>query len=214
MKKEKLQFSNLVSREERHYCAYLFSWFLMDKRNIKAYFENHSISIFDEIETIDFLSCEVYYEYTAIRELIYFHNHVKKDSNTAKKIKLEAEKFIFNGKKGDIQKKKADFAFYYPTEKKLVLTEAKFEMDYDKNQFGETELYGEFLKDKFPDAIRDVKFSLLGSEFYNKKHSDLPSISWEKLTKIIDNKLISDEIVKGLNYQKTIHKKAMKNWGV
>lgn len=213
MKKNELLFSNLVSREERHFCAYLFAWFLIDKKNIKTYFENHSKPIFENIDKVDYLSCEVHYEYTAIRELIYFEENVNKDSKTAKKIKSDSEKMIFQGKKGDVQKKKADFAFYFPTEKRLVLTEAKFEMDYDKNQFGETKRYGEYLKNQFPDAISDVNLTLLGTDYYNEKHGSISSVSWERLTGIIDNAIIREEIIKGLNYQKIIHKKAMKNWG-
>ena len=214
MKKNKTEFSNLDSREERHFCAYLFAWFLMDKENIKKYFQNHSKSLFKDIEKVDFQSCELYYEYTGIRELIYFERHVNKAPKKASKIKQDAEDSIFQNKEGDVQKKKADFAFYFPSEKMLVLTEAKFEMKYDESQFGETKRYGKFLKKNFPDAIREVKLSLLGIEYYNNKIDDEASISWEDLTRIIDNPAIKKEIIKGLNYQKTIHKKAMKNWGI
>lgn len=212
MKKEPVQFSNLVSREERHYCAFLFAWFLMDKNNMKIYFENHNKPIFREIGNVDFQSCQIFYEYTAIRELIYFFKKVKKDGGKASFIKAEAEKFIFGGGKGDVQKKKADFAFYFPKEKTLILTEAKFEMNNDENQFSQTLKYGEFLKEQFPDKIKEVKLILLGLEYYNKQHSELPSISWEKLADIIDNRDVQSEIIKGLNYQKVIHKRAMKNW--
>lgn len=216
MIKNKTEFSNLVSREERHFCAYLFAWFLMDKENIKKYFQNHSKSLFKDIEKVNFQDCELYYEYTGIRELIYFERYVNKDPENASKIKQEAEYLIFKSKKGDVQKKKADFAFYFPSEKMLVLTEAKFEMRYDKNQFGETLRYGKFLKKKFPDAIREVKLSLLGLEYYNNKNDDEASISWENLTRIIDNSIIQEEIIKGLIYQKTIHegKEAMRNWEI
>lgn len=207
-----IEFSNLVSREERHYCAYLFAWFLMDKKNIKTYFDNHTTPIFDQIDDTDFFQCEVYYEYTAIRELIYFQKHVNKNPDTAKQIKENAEQFVFKSNTGDVQKKKADFAFYFPTKKKLVLTEAKFEMDYDKNQFGETKRYGEYLIKHFPHDIHEVVLTLVGTEYYNIKNPDFPSISWEKLTRLIDKELIRNEIIKGLNYQKIIHEKAMKNW--
>lgn len=212
MKKEPVQFSNLVSREERHYCAFLFAWFLMDKNNMKIYFENHNKPIFREIGNVHFQSCQIFYEYTAIRELIYFFKKVKKDDGKASLIKAEAEKVIFNGGKGDVQKKKADFAFYFPEEKTLILTEAKFEMNNDENQFVQTEEYGKFLMKEFPNDIKEVKLILLGTEFYNEKYPKLSSISWENLTNIIDNVSIKSEIIKGLNYQKVIHKRAMKNW--
>lgn len=214
MEKQKLQFSSLVSREERHYCAYLFAWFLMDKRNVKTYFENHTNleTIFPDFDKIDFQNCEVYYEYTAIRELIYHVRHVNRDSEAAEKIKLDSEKQIFCNTTGDIQKKKADLAFFFPKNKTLILTEAKFEMAYDENQFGQTKRYGEYLQKEFSDDILEVNITLLGTEYYNQKYSNLSAISWEKVTEIIDNELIRNEIIKGLDYQQAIHKKAMKNW--
>jgi hypothetical protein len=220
---ENIKFGDLVSREERHYCAFLFAWFLMDKKNIQTYFKQHTKRVFENIDTIDYQNCEIFYEFTAIRELIHFEQHVHKDSITAAEIKTEAEKDIFNEKRGDIQKKKADFAFYFKTEKILVLTEAKFEMDYDKDQFKETFKYGEYLMNKFDDDIKAVQLTLLGLDYYNAKkptmkeddseiEKELPSISWEKIVDIIDNKNIKNEIIKGLDYQKRIHKVAMKNW--
>lgn len=215
MEKNEVKFASLVSREERHYCAYLFAWFLIDKKkNIKTYFQKHSNSesIFPDIEKIEFENCEVYYEYTAIREWIYYLKHVYKDSDKAQKVKSEAESEIFPKQKGDIQKKKADLAFYFPKEKLLILTEAKFEMGFDENQIEQTKGYGEYLKKHFSNAIKDVKCTLLGLKYYNDKRSNLPSISWEELTEIIGNNLIINEITKGLDFQGEIHTRAMTAW--
>lgn len=208
MEKTAIKFSDIVSREERHYCAYLFAWLLNSPQNIRLFFENHQVNLFDDINSIDFNTCELYYEYTAIRELI----HKTKSSN----LKDQANQKVFGEitGKGDIQKKKADFAFYFPSEKILIITEAKFEMDYDKKQFNETIQYGEFLKENFPKEISEVKLNLVGLEFYNKKYPKLSSISWERITEIIDVPNIKSEIKKGLNYQKTIHKRAMQNWSI
>ena len=40
----------------------------------------------------------------------------------------------------------------------------------------------------------------------------LPAYQLERRADIIDNKLVENEITKGLNYQKVIHKRAMKDW--
>jgi hypothetical protein len=65
--------SNYTSREERHYCAYLFSWLISSPDAIKTFFNNHYVplnALFPELTDSDYESAEVYYEYTALRELL------------------------------------------------------------------------------------------------------------------------------------------------
>ncbi|MEX0811769.1 MAG: hypothetical protein WD048_06105 [Chitinophagales bacterium] len=225
MKKQTPSYQITNTREERHFCSYLFAWFLKDKqKNLKLFFENHTHSSGCKMpDDIDYKNCKLFYEFTAIRELIHFQSKIEKDQSKALKTKERAEDYIFETEKGDAQKKKPDLAFYFKDKKTLVLIEAKFEEGFKLGQIEESDKYGEFLKEALPNEIETVVTCILGTEYYidsiheaiHKKEDQLPcipSISWEKLTEIIEAGEIKDEIVNGLNYQKGFHPKAMKNW--
>lgn len=225
LKSNKLFFETVISREERHYCAFLFSWFIIDKKtNLKSFFKHHSKnSIFEKLTDKDFEETKIYFEYTGIRELIHFLTKQCDNKDLASIIKSKSEEIIFEHEKsGDIQKKKADLVFYFPESKILVMNEAKFEESFKINQIETTQKYGEFLQDIFPNEIKKVITTALGLNHHidvlskklkkEKLNFDINLISWEKLTTIIENKTIKTEIIKGLNYQKQFHKRAMENW--
>jgi hypothetical protein len=209
--------TNYASREERHYCAYLFAWLINDKSAIKSYFESHEnnehISV---ILTADFTKTEVYFEYTALRELIDLIGKKVKTSiadQMKSEIKEKLKNLVFVKKEGDIQKKKPDLVFYFPDIKTLVLVEAKFEMDFDEPQIDESQKYGNVLMQIFENDIKIVYTTVLGIEYQiNKLNSKYPSISWEKVFDIVpQNGRIQKEIKRGLIYQESIHPKTMTN---
>jgi hypothetical protein len=225
--------SNYTSREERHYCAYLFAWLISSPDVIKTYFNNHTVpanSTFPVLTDDDFKSAEVYYEYTALRELLNLIEikGVKSDDKKAE-LKSAIEKSIFGfhinadqketNNKGDIQKKKPDLVFFFPHSKSLVLVEAKFEMGFDDSQLEQSMNYGSVVKNLFPDGekmgIKNVFVTALGIDYrligIKEKFA---SISWEKLHGIITNEKIKKEIERGLIYQAAIHPKAMKNLNI
>jgi len=208
--------SDFKSREERHYCAYLFSWFITCPNAIKTYFESHDVpsSIEQDFNKINFDDAEVYYEYTGLRELLdLIERKVKKTSGLKISFKNQIEQMVFMEKKGDIQKKKPDLVFYFPKSQTIALVEAKFEGKFDENQIIESKKYGEVLKALFPEDIKNVLVSILGIDYYvNKIKSQYPSISWEKIHEILPDGNIKNEVKRGLKYQQVIHEKAMKNW--
>lgn len=211
--------SDYASREERHYCAYLLSWFLSDRTAVKAFFDNHTPlnnESFPELNEADYKDVKVYYEYTAIRELIDFIGRSVRNttnSNFKQELKSKIELEIFQVTTGDIQKKKPDLVFYFPSSKSLVLVEAKFEMRFDESQIEESRRYGNVLSKLFPEDIANVYVTTLGMDYYlNAINNRYFSISWEKLFTLLPNGNIKNEIKKGLDYQKKIHPKAMSNW--
>lgn len=207
---------DFVPREERHYCAYLFSWLLASPQNLKHYVnaQNGTSDILKNISDEDYSCCRIYYEFTGLRELIHF---VSKKASLKKYetdlIRTVGKGVFGNGGKGDAQKKKPDLAFYFPLSKLLIVVEAKFESGFDEPQFMESKRYGEVLQEFFPDDIHKVELTLLGLDYYLKPYiNNYASISWEMLTKIIDNSRFKDEIIRGLDYQKHFHPKAMEHW--
>jgi hypothetical protein len=212
--------SSFSSREERHYCAYLFSWLMNDSNAIKTYFENHSNKNdenFPSLEKVDFSKTIVYYEYTALRELLDLIGR-KVKTEVANKLKSETkerlEEIIFIGHEGDIQKKKPDLVFYFPDEKFLILIEAKFEMEFDESQILESQRYGETLMKIYSNDIKVVYTTVLGTEYQlDKLKTKHPSISWEKIHDVLlEPGKIKAEILRGLNYQSEIRKNTMKDW--
>lgn len=209
---------DFASREERHYCAYLFAWLISSPDNIKKYFNQHNSTkgLFDELSYDDFDKCQLYYEFTGLRELIDLVGRNSNVKQHKKGIKEILEKVIFSNIKGDVQKKKPDLVFYFPTKKLMILTEAKFEGGFDEKQFDETIKYGEILEWIYPDDIKQVKMTLVGLEYYTKKYAaNYPVIAWEVISSMVDNKKIKNEIDKGLIYQNKIHPKYFQiNWKI
>lgn len=207
--------TDFKSREERHYCAYLFSWLITEPNAIKTYFEAHTNKeLIEDFDKINFEEAKVYYEYTGLRELLDLMGRKLNDkSNLKKQLKSQIENQIFDGEKGDIQKKKPDLVFYFPKVKTLLLVEAKFEEGFKEDQNLESQKYGDVLETIFPNDIEKVAVSVLGADYYvNKIKSEYPSISWEKIHEILPEGNIKNEIKRGLDYQAVIHPKAMANW--
>lgn len=207
--------TNFSSREERHYCAYLFSWLISSDQALRAYLDNHSGDLGNKISNEDVKRAKAYYEYTALRELL---DSVKRRCSNGyeikEKLKEIIESEIFTATTGDIQKKKPDLVFYFPVSKSILLVEAKFEMDFDKSQINQSIKYGDILKILFPDQVTNVYVSALGLNYYTEKQKGTcPTISWEKIHSILPEGKVKNEIKTGLDYQKKlIHKNALKNW--
>lgn len=192
-----------TSREERHYCAYLYSWLLESRENVE--------NLLPE-------GCEIgkdyrlFYEYTAIRE--YLYSIKKKDKPAYKKEKEFLNQQLVNfenpnpDQKNDIQKKKIDLAIQTQLKGKTMvyLIEAKFEGSFDIDQLKLTENYGKILKDRFDAEYRVI---LLGMEYHLMKDGldKYKQVSWEELNDEIDNPEVKEEIKNGLDYQYKIHPK-------
>lgn len=198
----------LVSREERHYCAHLFASLLYHNSAVKNFFNWHT-NIDDNYRNLNFEYVKVFYEYTALRE------HLYKIRNNKKAYQFEKENInnqVFEMNSGDIQKKKPDLAFHFKKEKILVLIEAKFEGSFKPKQIEETQRYGEVLKGYYPEQIEKVWTSLLGLDYYLKDISTYPKVTWEEIHKRTTDHILKREIESGLNFQKMIHPRALKNW--
>ncbi len=204
-------FQDIVSREERHYCAHLFAWFLYDKNALKNYFEWHSDNLSSLFTEDDYKDARLFFEFTALREYLF---SIRNQKDYLLK-KLNFEKLIFENNKGDIQKKKPDLAFYFPAKKTLVLTEAKFEEGFKLDEISETSNYGLALKEIFPDNIETIIVTLLGLEFrirnFANQHEN-STVSWETIFNKIPESALRSELKRGLDYQKRIHPKAMSDW--
>lgn len=206
--------TNYSSREERHYCAYLFAWLISKDEAISKFIENHTGDLRTGITEADIKGAKIYYEYTAIRELLDLIGRECNNGDSIKEnLKHEIEVEIFSDKAGDIQKKKPDLVFYFPNSKSLLLIEAKFEMGFDEDQIKESLVYGNILKQLFPEQITNVYVSALGLNYYTEKIKSIcPVISWESVYSLIPEGKIKTEIKTGLDYQKIIHPKALSNW--
>lgn len=115
-------FEDYASREERHYCAYLFSWLLNSPDNIETFFDCHTNSenITNLLSDCDYAKCNLFYEYTGLRELIDLVGHNLSTKHLKEPLKEIIKKEVFGeSKKNDIQKKKPDLAFYFPEAKLL-----------------------------------------------------------------------------------------------
>jgi len=213
------------SREERHYCAFLFSWLLQNPENIKTFLLNFDKPLINKSEAINHKNVKLFYEFTWLRDIIYeFGRHSKLKGQKKEDLKSELNDSVFNDV-GDIQKKKPDLAIYLKNSKKLILIEAKFEGDFDEDQIVETQKYGESLiKLLGENIIEEVVVPLLGRDYYldklrgiNKEDSEKDKeekresytnscFSWENLAvKIENNNIIKDEIQMGLKNQRRIH---------
>jgi hypothetical protein len=208
--------SEFRSREERHYCAYLFAWLISSEKNLEIFLKNHSNQLLDKFVTGDIQNAKAYFEYTAIRELLDLLGRKSASGRETKEnLKNIIENVIFDNTSGDIQKKKPDLVFYFPASKSLLLIEAKFEMGFDEIQITQSQRYGKVLQELFPNQINNVLVSALGIEYYtNKINANCPCISWEKIFDFLPLGKIKTEIEYGLDYQKMIHPKAMKAWKV
>ncbi|MDD3877846.1 MAG: hypothetical protein PHT69_14590 [Bacteroidales bacterium] len=180
MSDNKMSFKNLTPREERHYCAHLFAWLLYSEGAIDKYFKWH----FNMPLEIDYTNAQIFYEFTALREYLYsIRNNSSLYLNEIKRL----NKIVFGDGKGDIQKKKPDLAFYFPQNKTLLITEVKFEKDFDKKQVNESAKYGIVLRELFPDEIKTVIITYLGLKYYIQKLKDIESktyLTWEYFFKI------------------------------
>jgi len=212
------------SREERHYCAYLFSWLIQDNENIKKFLLNFDKPLVDKSESINYKNVKLFYEFTWLRDIIYeFGRHTEFKGQKKEDLKSALNNFVFEGG-GDIQKKKPDLAIYLKNSKKLILIEAKFEEGFDEAQIKETKKYGEALVKLLGKGIvKESVVALLGRDYYldklrNIKNEDsekvkkekrdgyiYPCLSWEKLAKKIKVDVIKNEIKMGLENQCRIH---------
>jgi hypothetical protein len=206
-----VDFNRFVPREERHYCAHLFAWLLYEPNAVKQYLNWHSGNLFELISKEDCNKVRIFYEFTALRE--YLYSIRKQKDYDLEKNKLNSQ--VFKNKDGDIQKKKPDLAFYFPESKVLILTEAKFEEGFKKDQIQETEEYGSALKSIYTDDIEQVIVSILGLQYHVTKmeqSNSQPCISWETVYNKTTSEVLKDELKRGLDYQKIIHSKAMSYW--
>lgn len=206
--KHNITFNEIIPREERHYCAHLFASLLYYDGAIKNFFSCHT-NIDDNYRNLNFKHVKMFYEYTALREHLYKIRNNKKDYQFEKE---RIENLIFKNTSGDIQKKKPDLAFHFKKEKILVLIEAKFEGSFKTKQIEETQRYGEVLKGYYPEQIEKVWTSLLGLDYYLKDISTYPKVTWEEIHKRTTDHILKKEIESGLNFQKMIHPRTLKNW--
>jgi len=201
---QKTFFDSYVPREERHYCAHLFSYFI-NSTDMKAQIRNF-FELCDypnpyknsKLASLDFTKVKIFYEFTALRDLIHLIDKNPREDSLKEALIGRLENYIFekrrnNPKKGesrgDITKKKPDLAFYLPNEGRLILIEAKFEKGFNYTQFNETERYTEALQMLFPDFIKNEPITVaLGRKFYlntaKEKHhwlAQYPRISWDRL---------------------------------
>jgi len=192
-----------ASREERHYCAYLFKWLLDACQHVEAFLpqdlalgENHRL----------------FYEYTPIREYLYALKKANAEEYSRVKLQLNGQLVNFENPgidfTNDIQKKKTDLAIQTQINgaTMVYLVEAKFEEGFDLRQLELTENYGKILNTLFR---VDYKVILLGMAYHvNKpKLASYLRVSWEELVTKIDDSVVKDEIAKGLEYQYKIHPK-------
>ena len=213
-KKTKNDYSFVVrdyySREERHYCAFLFAWLLQESGNIKKFLLSFDKSLVDKSESINNKNVKLFYEFTWLRDIIYeFGRHTEFKGQRKEDLKSALNNFVFKGG-GDIQKKKPDLAIYLRSSKKLILIEAKFEGGFDDGQIDETKNYGEALKILLgKEVIKESVVALIGRQYYLKGYHNISHLSWEDLVSIpiIQVKNIKDEIEKGLQNQIRIHPK-------
>lgn len=171
------------SREERHYCAFLFSWLIQDPQNVKRILESFSSLLIDSHDLFTEENVKLFYEFTWLRDIVYEFGRNKelkgkkeelKDENEQVKenkeqLKIALNDFVFeNG--GDIQKKKPDLAIYLKSSKKLILIEAKFEEKFDNIQIEETKKYGEALAKLLgKEIIQKTYVAMLGRSYYLDK---------------------------------------------
>jgi len=199
------------SREERHYCAYLFSWLIQDPQNVKIFLESFSPSLSDKNDLFDSEHVKLFYEFTWLRDIIYeFGRHSGLKGQKKEDLKSALNDFVFTDG-GDIQKKKPDLAIYLKNSKKLILIEAKFEEGFDHTQIEETIKYGEALEGLLGNGIIQKSFvALLGRAYYLRNYRNVYHLSWENLAenKIKDSE-IKKEILKGLENQIRIHPKTI-----
>jgi len=201
--KSEFNINAFISREERHYCAHLYSWLLESRKNAENLLPK---------------GCELgqdyrlFYEYTAVREYLYsIKKHAKESYNQEKKIRNQQLVNFENPSSdhtNDIQKKKIDLVIQSQVDGKTMvyLIEAKFEGGFDLQQLKLTENYGKILNELFG---VEFKVILLGMQY----HLDKPGlekyqkISWEEMVGKIDDQKVKKEISDGLNYQYQIHKR-------
>jgi len=196
-----------IRREERHYCAYLYSWLLESRKNV---------------ETLLPQGCELgkdyrlFYEYTAVREYLYSLKKNDKKAYIKEKEQLNQQLVNFENpnpdQKNDIQKKKIDLAIQTQLNGKTMvyLIEAKFKGSFDIDQLKLTENYGKILNDRFKE---EYKLLLMGTRYHLKKKGldkyRNRKISWETINNEIDNPIVNIEIDKGLKFQYEIHPKTI-----
>ena len=213
-----------TSREERHYCAYLFSWLLQNPENIKTFLLTFDKPLIDKSESIIYKNVKLFYEFTWLRDIIYeFGRHTKLKDKEKKDLKSVLSDFVFE-KGGDTQKKKPDLAIFLKDKGTLILIEAKFEEKFDDAQIIETEKYGEAIASLLgEEVIRKIHVALLGRDYYldkirgiikgdnetvkNGKRKEYPysCISWEKVASKLKAGVIKEEIEMGLENQHRIH---------
>lgn len=199
---KEFKLESYISREERHYCAFLFRWLLESRENVSQLLLGRS-KLGEEYR--------LFYEYTAIREYLF---SLKKRMGGVeyKQIKDILNQKLVNfdrpnpDQTNDIQKKKIDLALQTCIDGKTIiyLVEAKFEEGFDIDQLLLTENYGKILKELFS---VDYEVIVLGLEYYlNKKGLErYHKLSWESLVEKIDDPIVKNEIVKGLEYEYQIH---------
>lgn len=191
----------IVSREERHYCAYLFKW-LLDTRQHVEIFLPQNLALGE--------NQRLFYEYTPIRE--YLHALKRTNLEEYNRVKLQFNRQLVNydspstNAVNDIQKKKIDLAIQTQINgaTMVYLVEAKFEEGFNLNQLTLTENYGKILNALFG---VEYKLILLGMA-YHLNRPDLakyPQVSWEELAVKIDDPTVKNEIMQGLKYQYEIH---------
>jgi len=211
-KRRKEGFSYIVndyySREERHYCAVLYSWLLQDITNVNDFLKSFSPKLLDE-EVAGYNQVRLYYEFTWLRDIIYEFSRYAWLTGEKPKLKKELEEYIFKERRdkekeiakvknrdpkdvGDIQKKKPDLAIYLKNTKKLILIEAKFEEGFEIKQIEETARYGIALKQLLGESIiKETTVALLGREDFldkiktkiraRRKDKEKPKLSFNPL---------------------------------
>lgn len=214
MRIEKFNLESIISREERHYCAYLFKWLLQNKGNVERFLP---LTVgFDKMP-------ELYYEYTLVREYLFS----KKDDDDYKEVKARYDQLLgaeikAKGKreKWDVTKKKIDLGIHAYVNGKLTiyLVEAKFEEPFDEDQVRMTYNYGEILKEIANSEI-DYHVILLGRKYYvdawmDKKkdwiENDKFYVTWEDLVHLIVDEQVKKEIKRGLEFQEKSHPRTKK----
>lgn len=187
-----------ITREERHYCAYLFKWLLEGRGNVEEFLPK-DIQLGSNVR--------LFYEYCPLREYLFSqikepdYLELKNDINRTFNENVDPKK---NGKPWDIQKKKIDLAIQSDMDGKttVYLIEAKFEEGFDETQLELTKNYGRILEQHFKINWEVI---LLGREYFLKKWEAYHRISWEDIVSRIEDNIVHDEIMRGLNYQKLIH---------
>lgn len=194
-------FLSFNSREERHYCAYLFKW-LLDARQHLRTFLPQDLALGENYR--------LFYEYTIIREYLYALKKTNAEEYSRVKLPLNGQLVNYEVPSADvvndIQKKKIDLAIQTQINgaTMVYLVEAKFEEGFNLRQLELTENYGKILNRLFG---ADYKMILLGMAYHLNKPSlaKYPQVSWEELVSKIDDPIVKDEIIKGLEYQYEIH---------